>query len=126
MIPVVRSEVTWAWLGGFTDGDGCIFLSKRFEQHPSQMHVTWSQNEKAIEILWAVHDFLTANGFEPLWYENKSNTTFRASASVWSLTIRGCGQCERLLTQLAPHLVSDAKFEKAQKALARLKGYEGR
>lgn len=110
------NRVTWAWLAGFTDGDGCIYIPPNAMQRPSQIKTMWYQSAKSTEVLDSIAEFLTDNGFEVRWYLHKGSAKKHAvGGEVWHLRVQGAAQNERLLEELEPFLV--LKHMKALTAL---------
>lgn len=102
------SRVTWEWLAGFTDGDGCIAIPKNAVQRPSQIKVTWYQADAAWMVLGEITDFLEEQGIEYHLYLHPTD-------DVWQLRVQGAALTEQVLEMLEPHLI--LKQEKAQQAL---------
>lgn len=117
------SRVTWQWLAGFTDGDGCIWMPPADSpeaMHPSRCHVTWYQTEARISILFAIEEFLDLHEVEVKWHLHKSQTNTLSPNKVWHLTVRGSDNVEFVLRQMKPYLIGP-KREYAFRVLKRLK-----
>lgn len=102
------SRVTWEWLAGFTDGDGCITIPSNAVRRPSQIKVTWYQADAAWMVLGEICNFLEEHGIEYHLYPHPTD-------DVWQLRVQGCEPTEYVLKNLEPHLV--LKQGKAQRAL---------
>lgn len=103
----------WAYLAGFTDGDGCISLeTSKNCYHYSR--VRWAQKESDSAVLDRIGDFLAAQGIKV--------STRQFSVSIAShkypqreLAITNAGDTRLVLHELLPYLI--VKKARAEEAL---------
>ena len=82
--PVVSSCLSWSFLAGFFDAEGCICL-----QYPSSIRLKISQ--KFVPVLHAVKHFLETHGFKSSICHNRNFS---------ELGISGTAKCKDILQQL--------------------------
>lgn len=111
--------MNWGYLAAFTDADGCVFIPKNAMRHPSQIHVSWYQSEKAAFILDIIAEFLDLNNIEYSWNSRRNEkigeTTLKNPTIVWTLTVRGCKNIYPLLLELESQII--IKHSKVVRAL---------
>ena len=102
------SQLSWPWLGGFFDGEGCISVVKANYRVPDGAEVIRLQiHQKTVEILDDITEFIYAEiGAVPYLGESRGNhyLQYHRSADVISI-----------LLALTPHL--RVKHEFAKEAL---------
>lgn len=110
-------KVSWAYLAGFTDGDGCISYGTRIRENNGTHHwfcVRWGQTAPNRMVLDAIKDFLIAEGVS---VQNVSITVrnTRLGADVAELAVQRVADVRVVLSRMLPHLV--LKQDKARETL---------
>lgn len=104
--------MTWEWLAGFFDGEGCICYSKRSYGRYAMLHITQCRKHEAeCGIIHQIHAFLQQNGVVAgrlMEYDN-------ASTGGWRINIQNAPGVIRMLEGMLPYL--RVKREKAKEAL---------
>lgn len=117
-------KITWDYLAGFFDGEGCIFYEiyqyKKYKCHRFECHITQSQSRS--EVLFLIKDFLKMKKI-------KSRIIFREPGTEkaepqFRLIIGGMGYGKEFLEKIIPFLfVKREKAKKALKFISQRKGY---
>lgn len=104
----------WAYLAGFTDGDGCITreMAKRTYVYA---RIRWAQKQSESEVLQEVAKFLRHNGIK-VTERNFSVSRKGHKYPQTELSITNAEDTRRVLIQLLPHLV--VKRDRALEALS--------
>lgn len=106
-------QAFWAYLAGFTDGDGCISLEKsKRTYHYSR--IRWSQKEADSAVLDVIGDFLIRQGIK-LTDRNYSVSRAGHKYPQRELCVTNAGDTRLVLHQLLPYLV--VKRARAEEAL---------
>lgn len=114
---VDRTNVTWQWLAGFTDGDGCIQTNEEPRRQISAVRVSWGQKDEDAEVLDAISEFLASEGVIACVYKSAIVTQGHAYPQA-VLSVANQAEVYVLLQRLAPFLV--AKQDKAYYGIALL------
>lgn len=110
------SRVTWEWLAGFTDGDGCIHIPEIAVKRPSQIKVTWYQRSSEGWLMEEIELFLAAYLVNTRRYIHHGS---KISGEMIHLTVGNRIDTQLVLEELQPFLV--LKQNKANRALELLK-----
>lgn len=112
--------MTWEWIGGFFEGEGCIswYEGENGTKHGLGGRITIGQKDK--RPLQAIYDFLLDQGFPPPGfylrpYPKKSKYN---RSPLWIIAIQKREDVIRFLTEIEPFLFE--KREKAQYVISRL------
>lgn len=104
----------WAYLAGFTDGDGCITREMSKGRY-TYARIRWSQKESDSAVLDVIAQFLAARGFK-VTSRNFSVVTGGHKFPQRELGVRNAEDTRRILHELMPYLI--VKRERAIEALA--------
>lgn len=119
------SKMSWAYLAGFFDGEGCIEIAKASAGHSyrfERVRVRICQSDSQAAVLDEIAEFLIERGFHPtLGQHRPASGSWQAATR---LTLNRAAENRRFLTKILPHL--RVKQEKAQEALVFLSQYNTR
>ena len=104
--------MTWEWLAGFTDGDGCITVSIG-----TALRIRWTQKESEAWVLDEIVHFLEAEGV----FKKSSYYSVTTQGHVYQqaeLSVGAQNEVRQVLEGLLPHLI--LKHETAKAGLAHL------
>jgi hypothetical protein len=109
--------MTWEYLAGFTDADGCISFGKRIRDGRESWYfaIRWAQAERASIVLDEIATFLRAEGIAV----NGRQFNVSRAGQVYpqrELNVQGRQTVLDILRKLEPHLI--LKREKAQEGIA--------
>jgi intein/homing endonuclease len=109
----------WAYLAGFTDGDGCIAYSIKVKKGVSYLSVVirWAQKESESTVLDWISDFLLVQGIKP-GLRRFSVARSGHQYPQRELGIRNNDDARLVLRGIAPYLV--VKRQRGEEALAKL------
>jgi len=98
---MTEKEITWEWLAGFFDGEGCV-RAYQGKQGQARPYVQMSQAAPRERVLYEISDFLNSQGI--------NNRVFRnpAAKKHWNdyfgLQVIGRTHCAEFLRSVLPHL----------------------
>jgi hypothetical protein len=109
-------EMTWAWLGGFFEGEGNI---QWYDSKPKTRQGRGSRiqiGQKDIRPLALIHEFLKKEGFvNPILYLRKANPAKKRLNPIWMLGMNRREDNTRFLEAIRPFLIQ--KREQADRVL---------
>jgi hypothetical protein len=117
--------MSWEYIAGFLDGEGCIEISKAGDGHGyrfERVRVRISQSVSQAAVLDEIAEFLIDNGYRPT--VRTQNPQKKNWQGVVRLTLNRAEDNRRFLTKILPHL--RVKQENAKEALAFLSQYKTR
>jgi hypothetical protein len=109
----------WAYLAGFTDGDGCIYYGFKEKKGVPYLSVRirWAQKESDSAVLDWISDFLLARGIKP-GLRRFSVATAGHQYPQRELGINNNDDARLVLCGITPYLV--VKRRRGEEALAKL------
>jgi hypothetical protein len=109
------SKISWQYIAGFFDGEGCISFNHRRGQNPNWYAVQLSMCQKEKAVLIEIQKFLKENQIKSSLYSRKDKQMF-------SLGVGKTGEIIELVNKLLPFLI--VKKEKCKKALKFINKYK--
>lgn len=110
--------VTWEWLSGFVEADGCIWFVLGHGRTP---RVSVAQNNKST--LDKIQEFLATGGIKStIRCQSAATRGCYSSKDSFQLEIQGSGNVEQTLRGMFPYMETEKKV-KAQDILRFLKIY---
>lgn len=99
-------KITWEYLGGFTDGEGCIQMKTRKSTGYVDWAVHWVQaGDRGEKVLKQIQKFLKKNGIESsLLHVDMKKYNPRAQDQC-RLCINRISEIHKLLSFLEPYLI---------------------
>ena len=103
-------KITWEWLAGFYDGEGCLSLSKS----ESKGYIRYSPQIDLVNtnlvVMQAIVDFMQANGISVYVNYSKHHGTFHRDANRqhkqrMNMRIARMANVKRFLQFIEPHLI---------------------
>jgi intein/homing endonuclease len=107
--------VNWAYLAGFTDGDGCVTVEYGRGNRYFFGRIRWSQKAAASQVLHEIADFLRSNDIK-VTERNFSIATAGHKYPQMELAITNAEDTRRALTEMLPYLI--VKRERAVQLLS--------
>ncbi len=99
-------KVCWAYVAGFTDGEGSI--RAQLQRGNFNFQITLYQHVDAAWVLYEIQDFLTEHGIESKFYEAKRPLDKRHPTKGYYLNIRKTGHFYCFLKAIQPFSIVKA------------------
>lgn len=109
--------MTWQYLAGFFDGEGCISIEKVGDGRNTyrRVRITIGQSEPQHLVIYAIADFLDDHGLHPRTYV-QSYEHMSAAKPQHSLRLMRASEVRWFLEKMLPHLL--VKEGQAREAIA--------
>jgi hypothetical protein len=112
-------KMTWAWIGGFFEGEGCVTWYEGQKKGTSGRGAVITIGQKDKEPLNQIKRFLETQGFVAVrvYWRKPYNSKHNRGNGCWILQITRKGENQLFLRKVIPYLI--AKQEKATQVLAK-------
>jgi hypothetical protein len=96
--------MTWAYVAGFTDGDGSIlwWVDKKERIH---FQITWGQVDKTSDVIHALETFLNVNGIVCQSRIAKQSRKAYGTREMRVLAVNRREDILKILKRITPHLI---------------------
>lgn len=103
-------KITWEWLAGFYDGEGCLSLSKSENKGYIRYSPQIDLVNTNLVVMQAIVDFMQANGISVYVNYSKHHGTFHRDANRqhkqrMNMRIARMANVKRFLQFIEPHLI---------------------
>jgi len=112
--------ITWQYVAGFFDGDGCVNLYRHKGKWKKAPLVSMDQAREPSMVLHKISRFLKREGIECAIYIRRKPPANGTALAYYSLRITKISECEKFLNAAIPFLV--VKKKQAETALRLMSG----